>query len=61
MADNLAAHGGLERVEHGDVLVLAVSEPRPVAVTGDWIAMQAKARRTGPSTSSSSWRIPVSA
>ena len=43
-ADNLAAHRALERVEPGDVLVLAVSEPRPVAVIGDLIAMQAKAR-----------------
>jgi 4-hydroxy-4-methyl-2-oxoglutarate aldolase len=43
-ADNLAAHRALERVEPGDVLVLAVSEPRPVAVIGDLIALQAKAR-----------------
>jgi 4-hydroxy-4-methyl-2-oxoglutarate aldolase len=43
-ADNLAAHRALERVEPGDVLVLAVTEPRPGAVIGDLIAMQAKAR-----------------
>ena len=43
-ADNLAAHRALERVEPGDVLVLAVSEPRPVAVIGYLIAVQAKAR-----------------
>ena len=42
-ADNLAAHRALERVEPGDVLVLAVTEPRPVALIGDLIAMQAKA------------------
>lgn len=44
MADNLAAHRAVERVRPGDVLVLAVSEPRPVAVIGDLIAIQAKAR-----------------
>lgn len=43
-ADNLAAHRALERVEPGDVLVLAVSEQRPVAVIGNLMAMQAKAR-----------------
>jgi 4-hydroxy-4-methyl-2-oxoglutarate aldolase len=43
-ADNLAAHRALERVEPGDVLVLAVSAPWPVAVIGDLMAMQAKAR-----------------
>ena len=37
--DNLAAHRALERVEPGDVLVLAVSEPRPVAVIGGLIAI----------------------
>jgi 4-hydroxy-4-methyl-2-oxoglutarate aldolase len=42
--DNLAAHRALERVEPGDVLVLAVSESRPVAVIGGLMAMQAKAR-----------------
>lgn len=35
---------GLERVELGDVLVLAVAERREVAVLGDLIAIQAQAR-----------------
>ena len=30
-ADNLAAHRALERIEPGDVLVLAVADQRPVA------------------------------
>ena len=42
--DNLAAHRALERIEPGDVLVLAVAEQRPVAVIGDLIGIQAKAR-----------------
>ena len=42
--DNLAAHRALERVEPGEVLVLAVTEPRPVAVIGELIALQAKVR-----------------
>lgn len=43
-ADNLTAHRALERLEPGDVLVLAVFEPRSVAVIGELIAIQAKAR-----------------
>ena len=43
-ADNLAAHRALERIEPGDVLVLAVAEQRPVALVGELIAIQAKAR-----------------
>ena len=42
--DNLAAHRALERLERGDVLVLAVAESRAVAVIGGLMAMQAKAR-----------------
>jgi 4-hydroxy-4-methyl-2-oxoglutarate aldolase len=43
-ADNLAAHRLLETVQAGDVIVLAVSEARPVAVIGELIALQASVR-----------------
>ena len=42
--DNLALHRALERIEPGDVLVVAVAEQRPVAVLGELIAIQARAR-----------------
>ena len=45
--DNLAAHRALARLESGEVLVLAVTEPRPVAVIGELIALQAKVRGGG--------------
>lgn len=43
-ADNLALHRALERVEPGDVLVVATAEPRRVALLGELIAIQAKTR-----------------
>ena len=42
--DNLALHRALERLEPGDVLVVAVAEQRPVAVLGELIALQARTR-----------------
>ena len=43
-ADNLAAHRALERIEPGDVLVLAVASQEPVAIIGELIAIQAQTR-----------------
>ena len=43
-ADNLAVHRALERIEPGDVLVVAVAGREPVAVAGELIALQAKTR-----------------
>ena len=43
-ADNLAAHRAIERIAPGDVLVLAVADERPVAVIGELMAIQARAR-----------------
>ena len=40
--DNLAVHAALARVQPGEVLVLAM--PEPVALVGEVIAVQAKAR-----------------
>jgi 4-hydroxy-4-methyl-2-oxoglutarate aldolase len=42
--DNLMVHAALARVEPGDVLVLTMPEPAPVALVGDLLATQAKAR-----------------
>ena len=42
--DNLMVHAAMSRVEPGDVLVLAMPEPTPVALVGDLLATQAKAR-----------------
>lgn len=43
-ADNLAVHRALERLEPGEVLVLAVAEPSPAALLGELIALQARTR-----------------
>jgi 4-hydroxy-4-methyl-2-oxoglutarate aldolase len=43
-ADNLAAHRLLETVREGEVVVLVPSEPRPVAVIGELMAVQARVR-----------------
>jgi 4-hydroxy-4-methyl-2-oxoglutarate aldolase len=40
--DNLMVHAVMERIEPGDVLVLTMPEPRPVALVGDLLATQAK-------------------
>ena len=42
--DNLMVHAVMEAVEPGEVLVLTMPEPRPVALVGDLLATQAKAR-----------------
>jgi 4-hydroxy-4-methyl-2-oxoglutarate aldolase len=42
--DNLAVHAALARVQPGEVLVLAMPEPEPVALVGEVIASQAKVR-----------------
>ena len=42
--DNLMVHAALARVRRGDVLVLTMPEPRPVALVGELLVTQAKAR-----------------
>ena len=40
--DNLMVHAAMAAVEAGEVLVLTMPEPRPVALLGDLLATQAK-------------------
>lgn len=42
--DNLMAHAVIEQLQPGEVLVLAMPEPTPVALVGELLATQAKAR-----------------
>jgi 4-hydroxy-4-methyl-2-oxoglutarate aldolase len=42
--DNLMVHAVMERVEPGDVLVLTMPEPQPVALVGELLATQAQRR-----------------
>jgi 4-hydroxy-4-methyl-2-oxoglutarate aldolase len=42
--DNLMVHAAMASVEPGDVLVLSMPEPAPVALIGDLLATQAKVR-----------------
>jgi 4-hydroxy-4-methyl-2-oxoglutarate aldolase len=42
--DNLMVHAVMERVEPGDVLVLTMPEPEPVALAGELLATQARRR-----------------
>jgi 4-hydroxy-4-methyl-2-oxoglutarate aldolase len=42
--DNLMAHAAMAEVQPGEVLVLTMPEPRPVALIGELLATQAKAR-----------------
>ena len=42
--DNLMVHAAVAEAEPGEVLVLTMPEPRPVALVGDLIATQAKGR-----------------
>ena len=42
--DILMVHAAMDRVEQGDVLVLTMPEPRPVALLGELLATQAKGR-----------------
>jgi 4-hydroxy-4-methyl-2-oxoglutarate aldolase len=41
--DNLMAHAVMSEVQPGEVIVLTMPEPRPVALVGDLLATQAKA------------------
>ena len=43
-ADNLMVHAAMAALEPGDVLVLTMPEPAPVALVGDLLATQAIAR-----------------
>jgi 4-hydroxy-4-methyl-2-oxoglutarate aldolase len=43
--DNLMVHAVMERVRPGDVLVLTMPAPGPVALVGELLATQAQARR----------------
>jgi 4-hydroxy-4-methyl-2-oxoglutarate aldolase len=42
--DNLMVHAVMDRVESGDVLVLTMPEPQPVALVGELLATQAERR-----------------
>jgi 4-hydroxy-4-methyl-2-oxoglutarate aldolase len=42
--DNLMVHAVMAEVEPGEVIVLTMPEPRPVALVGELLATQAKAR-----------------
>jgi 4-hydroxy-4-methyl-2-oxoglutarate aldolase len=42
--DNLMVHAAMAAVQAGEVLVLTMPEPRPVALVGDLLATQAKVR-----------------
>ena len=42
--DNLMVHAVMERVEPGDVVVLTMPEPEPVALVGELLATQARGR-----------------
>src|SRR5438477_7184463 len=42
--DNLMVHAAMAEVQPGEVLVLTMPEPRPVALVGELLATQAKAR-----------------
>jgi len=42
--DNLMVHAVMAEVEEGEVIVLTMPEPRPVALVGDLLATQAKAQ-----------------
>jgi 4-hydroxy-4-methyl-2-oxoglutarate aldolase len=43
--DNLMVHAVMAQAQPGEVLVLTMPEPRPVALVGELLATQAKARR----------------
>jgi 4-hydroxy-4-methyl-2-oxoglutarate aldolase len=42
--DNLMVHAVMAQVQPGEVIVLTMPEPRPVALVGDLLATQARAR-----------------
>jgi 4-hydroxy-4-methyl-2-oxoglutarate aldolase len=43
-SDNLMVHAAMSRLQPGEVLVLTMPDPQPVALVGDLLATQAKAR-----------------
>jgi 4-hydroxy-4-methyl-2-oxoglutarate aldolase len=43
--DNLMVHAAMAELEPGEVLVLTMPEPKPVALVGELLATQARARR----------------
>lgn len=43
--DNLMVHAVIEHIQPGDVLVLAMPEPAPVALIGELLATQVKVRK----------------
>jgi 4-hydroxy-4-methyl-2-oxoglutarate aldolase len=43
--DNLMVHAAIERIEPGEILVLTMPEPRPVALLGELLAIQVYRRR----------------
>jgi len=42
--DNLMVHAAIEKIQPGDILVLTMPEPRPIALVGDLLATQVKVR-----------------
>jgi 4-hydroxy-4-methyl-2-oxoglutarate aldolase len=42
--DNLMVHAAMDRLRHGEVLVLTMEEPAPVALLGEMLAIQAVRR-----------------
>ena len=42
--DNLMVHAVIDRIEPGEVLVLTMPEPRPIALVGELLATQVKVR-----------------
>ena len=42
--DNLMVHAAIERIQPGEVLVLTMPEPRPIALVGELLATQVKVR-----------------
>ena len=42
--DNLMVHAAMDKAQPGDVLVLTMPEPEPVALVGDLLVTQAKAK-----------------
>lgn len=43
--DNLMVHAIIEQIQPGEILVLTMPEPRPVALIGELLATQVKVRR----------------
>jgi 4-hydroxy-4-methyl-2-oxoglutarate aldolase len=43
--DNLMVHAAIEQIQPGEILVLTMPEPRPVALIGELLATQVRVRR----------------